>query len=345
LWTAGGRYRPASSVDRRAWRIEVVNVTAQGPVSPSVAQPVTARPDGTAGWPSLPVAQWQPTRDTLHLWTQVVGKIRLANSPLINHWWNVPLYVTSRGLTTSLIPHRSGRCFQIDFDFQAHQLQIATTDGELRSLALEPRTVADFYDRVLGHLDDLGLATRIWPMPVEVVGAIPFDEDDTHASYDGDQVQRYWRALVLVDRLMHEFRSRFLGKASPVHLWWGALDLATSRFSGRLAPPHPGGAPNLGAHVALEAYSHEVSSCGYWPGGHEGLFYSYIYPEPVGFRDAPVRPEGARYSEEFGEFLLPYERIREGADPDGLLLDFLQTTYEAAAERAGWRRSVLERAS
>jgi hypothetical protein len=317
-------------------------VTPQDPV-PASTHPVTERPDDTAEWPILPVAQWQPTRDTLHLWTQIIGKIRLANSPLVNHWWNVPLYVTSRGLTTSLIPHNSGRNFQIDFDFQAHQLQITTSDGQLRSLSLEPRTVTDFYNRVLNHLNDLGLTTRIWPIPVEIENAIPFDKDDTHASYDRDHVQRYWRTLVQIDRVMHEFRSRFLGKASPIHLWWGALDLATSRFSGRPAPPHPGRAPNLGPHVMLEAYSHEVSSCGYWPDGDQGLFYSYIYPEPDGFRDAPVQPDGAYYSEELGEFVLPYERVRESGNPENLLLDFLQTTYEAAAEHAGWQRSTLER--
>ncbi|WP_433273918.1 DUF5996 family protein [Pseudonocardia xinjiangensis] len=317
-------------------------MTPQDPV-PESAQPVTERPDDAAEWTILPVAQWQPTRDTLHLWTQIIGKIRLANSPLVNHWWNVPLYVTSRGLTTSLIPHNSGRNFQIDFDFQAHQLQITTSDGQLRSLSLEPRTVADFYNRVLNHLNDLGLTTRIWPMPVEIENAIPFDNDDTHASYDRDHVQRYWRTLVQIDRVMHKFRSRFLGKASPVHLWWGALDLATSRFSGRPAPPHPSSAPNLGPHVMLEAYSYEVSSCGYWPDRDHGLFYSYIYPEPDGFRDAPVEPDGAYYSEELGEFVLPYEPIRESANPENLLLDFLQTTYEAAAEHAGWQRSTLER--
>lgn len=297
-----------------------------------------------SAWPSLPVAEWQPSRDTLHLWTQVIGKIRLANSPLINHWWNVPLYVSSRGLTTSLIPHASGQGFQIDFDFQAHELQIMTTGGARRSLALEPRTVADFYARVLGLLDELGLATRIWPVPVEIEGAIAFDEDDVHASYDGDQVQRFWRMLVQIDRVLHEFRSRFLGKASPVHLFWGALDLAATRFSGRTAPPHPGVAPNCGPHVMLEAYSHEVSSCGYWPGGDgEGLLYSYAYPEPEGFRDAPVGPDGAVYNPELGEFVLPYERVRTAADPDRALLEFLQSTYEAAADCAGWARARLER--
>jgi hypothetical protein len=302
--------------------------------------------DDAARWPSVPVAQWQPTRDTLHLWIQIIGKIRLANSPVINHWWNVPLYVTSRGLTTSLIRHRSGRTFEIDFDFPARQLQITTSDGESRSLTLEPRTVADFYGEVLGSLHDLGLTTRIWPMPVEIEGAIAFDEDDLHASYDDEQVQRFWQTLLRIDRVMHEFRSRFLGKASPVHLWWGALDLATSRFSGRPAPPHTGRPPNLGPHVMLEAYSHEVSSCGYWPGGGgEGLLYSYVYPEPVGFRDAPVQPDGAHYSDELGEFVLPYELIRESANPGNLLLDFLQSTYVAAAEHAGWDRSRLERAT
>jgi hypothetical protein len=275
----------------------------------------------------------------------VVGKIRLANAPLINHWWNTPLYVSSRGFTTSLIPHASGRSFQIDFDFQDHRLQITTTEGAARSVALEPRTVADFYTHVLRHLDDLGLTTRIWSMPVEIEGAIPFDEDEVHASYDGDQAQRFWRVLVELDRVFHEFRGRFLGKASPVHLWWGALDLATSRFSGRSAPPHPGHAPNCGPQVMLEAYSHEVSSCGYWPGGNgEGAVYSYIYPEPDGFRDAPVGPDGARYDEELGEFVLPYERIRAAEDPDSMLLEFLQTSYEAAADAAEWPRSRLERA-
>lgn len=300
----------------------------------------------TAAWPSLPVVDWQQTRDTLHLWTQVVGKVRLANTPLVNHWWNVPLYVTSSGLTTGLVPHPTGPGFQIDFDFRVHQLQITTTEGARRFVALEPRTVADFHAEVLGCLDDLGLSTRIWAMPVEIEGAIPFDEDDTHASYDADQVQRFWQILVQLDRVLHEFRGRFLGKASPVHLWWGALDLATSRFSGRPAPPHPGGAPNCGPHVMHEAYSHEVSSCGYWPGGPgEGLVYAYVYPEPEGFRDAEVRPHDARYDEELGEFVLPYERVREAEDPDRILLEFLQSTYEAAADAAGWPRSQLERAA
>jgi hypothetical protein len=307
---------------------------------------MTTGPDPSAAWPSLRIDKWQPTRDTLHLWTQVIGKIRLANTPLINHWWNVPLYVSSRGLTTSLIPHAGGRSFQIDFDFHAHQLLITTTDGVARSLPLEPRTVADFHATVLSHLDDLGLATEIWPMPVEIEGAVAFDEDDVHASYDGEQVQRFWRVLVQLDRVFHEFRSRFLGKASPVHLWWGALDLATSRFSGRTAPLHPGRAPNCGPHVMHEAYSQEVSSCGYWPGGDgEGLVYSYVYPEPEGFRDAAVGPAGAGYSEELGEFVLPYELIRAAEDPDRMVLEFLQSTYEAAADHAGWDRSRLERAA
>jgi hypothetical protein len=317
----------------------------QDPERPSPTRPVMAGADRAAAWSPLPVAEWQPTRDTLHLWTQMVGKIRLANVPLINHWWNAPLYVSSRGLTTSLIPHASGRGFQIDFDFQDHQLRIATTDGAVRRVALEPRTVADFYTHVSRHLADLGITTRIWPVPVEIEDAIAFDEDDVHASYDPDQAQRFWRILVQIDRVLHEFRGRFLGKASPVHLWWGALDLAASRFSGRPAPPHRGRAPNLGPHVMREAYSHEVSSCGYWPGGDgEGLLYSYVYPEPEGFREAAVGPRGARYDEELGEFVLPYERVRAAEDPDGMLLEFLQTSYEAAADAAGWPRSRLERA-
>jgi Family of unknown function (DUF5996) len=315
------------------------------PVPPPFTGSTTALGEQTSVWPSLPVADWQPTRDTLHLWTQVVGKIRLANTPLINHWWNVPLYVTARGLTTSLIPHRAGRSFQIDFDFLAHRLEIVTSDGAERSVPLQPRTVADFHAEVMRHLDDLGLATRIWPMPVEIEGAIPFDQDEEHASYDGDAVQRFWRTLTQVDRVLHDFRSRFVGKASPVHLFWGALDLAVTRFSGRTAPPHPGGAPNCGPRVMLEAYSHEVSSCGYWPGGEgEGILYSYAYPEPEGFREAAVGPDGAVYDEGLGEFVLPYERMRATGDPDATLREFLQTTYEAAAVCAQWERSRLERA-
>lgn len=310
--------------------------------------------DDENGWPALPVVEWEPTRDTLHLWTQVVGKVRLARTPLVNHWWNVTLYVTARGLTTSLIPdsdgHGPGRGrrghgsgFQIDFDFQAHQLEIATTDGRRRTVSLEPRSVADFYAEVMGRLDDLGLATPIWPVPVEIEGAIPFPDDHDHASYDPGAVNRFWRSLVQSDRVMRAFRSRYVGKASPVHFFWGAFDLAVTRFSGRPAPPHPGQAPNCGPHVMREAYSHEVSSCGYWPGGsREGTYYAYAYPEPAGFSKWAI-PDGARYDGDLGEFVLPYETVRTAEDPDELLLAFLQATYEAAAESAGWDRSGLER--
>ena len=297
------------------------------------------------GWPALPVAEWETTRDTLHLWTQVVGKVRLARTPLVNHWWNVTLCVTARGLTTSLMADGPSRGFQIDFDFQAHQLEITTTDGRQGAVTLEPRSVADFYAEVMGRLDELELSTPIWPMPVEIEGATPFPDDHDHASYNPDAVSRFWRSLVQSDRVLRDFRSRFVGKASPVHFFWGAFDLAVTRFSGRTAPPHPGQAPNLGPHVMREAYSHEVSSCGYWPGGNlEGTYYSYAYPEPAGFSDWPAIPDGARYDDGLGEFVLPYETVRAAGDPDELLHAFLQGTYEAAAERAGWNRAQLERA-
>jgi hypothetical protein len=293
----------------------------------------------------IPVADWHETRDTLQLYTQVVGKVRLANEPHSNHWWNVPLYVTSRGLTTSLMPHPTGEAFQIDFDFLDHRLDIVTVSGAVRSLALEDRPVADFYSAVMSLLDDLGVSTPIWPMPVEIVGAIPFDEDRVHQRYDPVAVGRFWRALVEMTRVFKQFGTAFVGKASPVHLFWGALDLAYTRFSGRTAPPHPGGAPNCGPHVMWEAYSHEVSSCGYWPGppGEEGVFYGYAYPEAPGYRDALVAPAGARWDDELGEFILPYELVRTASNPDAVLLEFLQSTYEAAATTARWDRDALER--
>jgi hypothetical protein len=294
-------------------------------------------------WPAIPVAGWQDTRDTLQLWTQIVGKVRMANTRLINHWWNIPFYVTDRGLTTSLIPY-GNRGFELAFDFLTHQLSITTTDGDVRMMALAPRSVANFYAEFMGHLDDLGLSTQIWTMPVEIPDAIPFDTDDVHASYDAAAVQDFWRALVQTDRVFVEFRSRSIGQCSPVPLFWGALDLAVTRFSGRPAPPHPGGAPNCGPFVMIEAYSHEVSSAGYWPGGDgEGFFYSYAYPEPPGFKDEMVRPEAARYDDELGEFVLPYEAVRTAHDPDAVLLEFLESTYVAAATRAEWDRAALER--
>jgi hypothetical protein len=285
------------------------------------------------------------TRDTLQLYLQVIGKVRLANEPLSNHWWNVPLYLTARGLTTSLMPHPSGPPFQIDLDLVDHQLVTTTVNGDQRSLRLEPLPVADFADRVLGLLTELDVPTSIWPVPVEIDGAIPFAEDRTHASYDSDAVRQFWLMLIEIERVFKVFRGRFLGKASPIHLFWGALDLAHTRFSGRSAPPHPGGAPNCGPHVMHEAYSHEVSSCGFWPGGpaDEGVFYGYAYPDSPGYRSQPIEPAGARWDDELGEFVLPYELVRAADNPDATLLAFLQATYEAAATTAGWDRRALER--
>lgn len=296
-------------------------------------------------WPTIPVREWDDTRDTFQLYTQVVGKIRLANAPLLNHWWNVPLYVTARGLTTSLMPHPAGPEFQIDLDLVDHRLDVITAGGDQRSLDLEPRPVDEFYRATMALLDELGVATEIWPVPVEIPGAIPFLDDRRHASYDPDAVHRFWLALVQIDRVLTRFRTGFVGKSSPVHLFWGALDIAQTRFSGRTAPPHRGKVPNCGPHMMLEAYSHEVSSCGYWPGGpgQEGTFYAYSYPEPPGYRDVPVTPEGARWDDELGEFVLPYEVVRTAADPDAALLEFVQHAYEAAAETGHWDRAALER--
>jgi Family of unknown function (DUF5996) len=304
---------------------------------------VTVPAGGASLWPALPLAEWQPTRDTFHLWTQIAGKVRLARTPIMSHWWNVPLYVTARGFSTSLIPD-GARGFQIDFDIAAHRLEISVSDGAGRTLPLEPCSVADFYGRVMGELDSLGLSTPIWTMPVEIPDAIPFDQDHVHASYDAEQIERFWRALVEMTRVFELFRSEFIGKVSPVHLFWGALDLAVTRFSGRTAPPHPGGAPNCGPHVMNEAYSREVSSAGYWPGPDgEGVFYSYAYPEPDGYRQRPVGPAAAHWDDALGEFVLPYEVVRTAADPDAVLLEFLHTTYEAAADSVNWNRQELER--
>lgn len=295
-------------------------------------------------WPRLEVAAWEPTRDTLTLWLQVVGKIRIARAPLLKHWWNSPLYVTGRGLTTSLIPGDRGRSFSIDLDLLQHRLDVVTTAGQVRSIDLMPMTVRDFYAELMGQLGSLDLHTEIWPVPVEIHDAIPFLEDDIHDSYDAEAVTAFWRGLVESERVFNLFRARFVGKSSPVHLFWGALDLATTRFSGRTAPPHPGGMPNCGPHVMHEAYSHEVSSAGYWPGGEgEGIFYSYAYPEPPGYRALPSGPDGSRFDEELAEFVLPYTAVRTAADPDAVLLEFLQATYEAAAA-ADWDRAALERA-
>jgi hypothetical protein len=303
-----------------------------------------AREPSSTTWPSLPVDDWAPTRDTLQLWTQIVGKIRLAHTPLLNHWWNVPLYVTARGLTTSLMWTDDDRGFEIDFDFVSHELDITVSDGTSRTVALASRPVAAFYEEMMSKLHELGVHRDIWTMPVEIPGAIPFETDEVHASYDRDHVERFWRLLVTTSHVFNEFHTGFVGKASPVHLFWGGLDLATTRFSGRSAPPHTAGAPNCGPHVMLEAYSQEVSSAGYWPAGAaEGVFYSYAYPEPDGYRAALVTPPDARYDADLGEFVLPYDKVRAADDPRAVLLGFLQSTYEAAADAGRWDREALER--
>lgn len=297
---------------------------------------------GTSAWPEL--SDWKATQDTFILWTQVVGKVRMARTPLTSHWWNVPLYVSARGLTTGLIP-AGDRAFQVDLELRdEQQVTVVSTIGEEDGFPLEPMTTADFHRRFHQVLAGLGLATETWDMPVEIPGAIPFSQDTTHAAFDGEAVRRFWLALVQMDRVLNEFRARFLGKVSPVHLFWGALDLAVTRFSGRDAPPHPGGAPNCGPHVMHEAYSHEVSSAGFWPGGGaEGVFYSYAYPEPSGFRGRTVEPAEAHWDDALSEFVLPYAAVRTAADPDAVLLAFLQSTYEAAADAASWDRPALER--
>jgi hypothetical protein len=298
-------------------------------------------------WPSLPLEAWIETCATLHLWTQIVGKIRLTQSPWVNHAWHATLYVTPRGLTTSPIPHGS-RTFQIDFDFIAHQLILTASDGGTSRLALEPRSVATFYKRLMAEMDELGLHVDIYPRPNEVEDPIRFDQDETHQSYDPEYASRFWRILAQADRVFKEFRARFIGKSSPVHFFWGAPDLAVTRFSGRRAPEHPGGVPNLPDWVAREAYSHEVSSCGFWSGGGAisyPAFYSYAYPEPAGFAEAPIKPDAAFYSNDLREFILPYDAVRQSESPDSTLLDFLQSTYEAAANLAQWDRGALERAN
>jgi Family of unknown function (DUF5996) len=293
-------------------------------------------------WPSLRVDDWTPTRDTLHMWTQIVGKIRLAHLPLVNHWWQVTLYVTARGLTTLSIPHGSD-AFDIEFDFVEQQLVIWSSRGMTRTVALEPKSVAEFYSQTMQALDELEFSTRIQSHPNEIDPALPFAEDDQHTSYDRDAANLFWRQLVQANRVLGQFRARFVGKVSPVHFFWGAMDLACTRFSGRGAPRHPGGAPNVGDWVMVEGYSRELSSCGFFPGGgDEGAFYAYAYPEPNGFASHPVKPAEARYDTDLGEYLLPYEAVRQAADPDHMLLGFLQDTYEAAAIHADWDRAALE---
>ena len=298
-------------------------------------------------WPSLPLAAWQDTFATLHMWTQIVGKTRLALSPMVNHWWNVTFYLTPRGLTTSAMPYGE-RTFSVDFDFVDHALVVRTSDGTVDGLPLVPQSVADFYQDYRTLLRGLGLEVRIWPHPVEIERAVPFAEDREHASYDPKYAHRFWRILAQTDGVMQRFRGRFLGKCSPVHFFWGGCDLAVTRFSGRRAPKHPGGIPNVADWVTQEAYSHEVSSCGFWAGGGpitEPVFYAYAYPEPGGFADFPIQPREAYYSQDLREFFLPYETVRTAERPDDVLLSFLQSTYEAAAELGNWDRRTLERTS
>jgi hypothetical protein len=297
-------------------------------------------------WPELPTASWRETYATLHLWTQIAGKIRLARSPWLNHSWHVALYVTPRGLTTSPIPDGT-RSFQIEFDFIDHLLRISTSDGAQRQFALAGQSVASFYAAIMKALAELDLATTIDEMPNELPEPIRFSQDRQHASYDPDAVRRLLQILINADRVFKQFRTGFLGKASPVHFFWGSFDLAVTRFSGRRAPRHPGGVPHLSDDVACEAYSHEVSSAGFWPGSGAidyPAFYSYAYPEPAGFRATKVRPDAAFFSEAVGEFILPYDAVRTAADPDQALLEFLQSTYEAAANAAKWDRDALESA-
>lgn len=300
-------------------------------------------PTGPPGiWPALPLAAWGETCATLQLWMQMVGKVRLALTPPINHTWNVTLYPTIRGVTTSPMPYGS-LMLQIDFDFVDHVLVLDTSEGNRRTIPLEPMTVAEFYRRLMSALHDVSCALRIWPNPVEIAEPIPFEEDSTHRSYDPAYVNRFWRILLQTTRVFTSFRSRFQGKVSPTHLFWGALDLACTRFSGRTAPEHPS-MPGLPDRVTRDAYSHEVCSCGFWPGspGIEPFFYSYAYPEPSGYREYSIAPEDAHFDINFGEFVFPYEIMRHLPDPDAALLNFLQTTYEAAANCAHWDRAALE---
>jgi hypothetical protein len=299
--------------------------------------------DYSEAFPSLPSTSWQETSTTLQLWTQVVGKIRMKLTPLINHWWNVTLYVTSRGLTTSAIPYET-RFFQIDFDFIAHELCISTSDGKRTAFALKPYSVAEFYQKTIDALSSLDIKVKIWTMPQEVSNPILFEQDTKHASYDREYVERFWQILVQSNRVFTQFRSRFIGKVSPTHFFWGSFDLALTRFSGRTAPKHPG-APGMPDFITHEAYSHEVSSCGFWPGGGgvEPFFYSYAYPAPEGFEDYQIKPEAAYYHKDIQEFVLPLETLRLSDNPDETLLSFLQSTYEAAAVLGKWDREALER--
>src|SRR5579863_1345959 len=291
-------------------------------------------------WPALPLESWKDTCATLHMWTQMVGKVRLRLTPLVNHWWNVPLYVSARGLSTSLIPYGQ-RAFELWFDFIGHRLVLETSDGISKSLALKPQSVAEFYQELMEMLRSAGIEVKIWRTPVEIPNPIPFDEDRVHASYDPASVEKFWRILLSVAAVFTQFRAGFIGKSSPVHFFWGSFDFAVSRFSGRLAPERPGA-----DFMTREAYSHEVSSVGFWPGGgdiKDAAFYSYTVPEPLGFKEARVRPASAYYQKQVSEFLLMYENLRKSESPTATLLDFCQSTYEAGASLGNWDRKALER--
>jgi hypothetical protein len=313
---------------------------------------MTTRGEGTnaarAAWPPLPLAGWQETYRTLHLWTQVVGKVRMVRTPWLNHSWGATLYVSPRGLTTGIVPHGPGRAFQVDLDLLGHALTVTPSDGGARGFALEPMAVADFYRRLMDLLLEMGYPVEIVTVPNEMEEAVPFEADILHASYDPEAVARFCRVLISSHHVLLRFRSRFVGKATPVHFFWGAFDLAASRFSGRPAPPHPGGLPHFPDAIAREAYSHEVQSAGFWPGTPDGpvaepAYYAYHYPAPEGYERAAVGPDAAFWSADLGEWVLPYEAVRTAADPEAALLEFLETTYAATAELAGWDREALER--
>jgi hypothetical protein len=300
---------------------------------------VNAVPDA---WPRLTVSEWADARDTFHMWTQIVGKVRLALMPMLNHWWHVTLYVSARGLTTSLM-HAGPVGIEMEFDFVDHVLAIRTSDGRRRDVKLEPRSVASFYDETMTSLRDLGVGVSIYPGPMEVDEAIPFGDDEKHRSYDPEAMQRFGQALLRIHEVMFGFRSDFIGKVSPIHFFWGGFDLAVTRFSGRRAPTHPGGVPHCPDWVQTLAYSHEVSSCGFWPSGDtEGVFYSYAYPAPAGFSEWRVAPDAAFFDQALGEFVLPYQAVREADDPVATLLAFFRSTYDAAAELGKWNRAELE---
>jgi Family of unknown function (DUF5996) len=306
--------------------------------------PATIVSDSPDLWPALPLDSWKDTRDTLHMWTQIVGKTRMALTPLINHWWNVPLYVSARGLATTAIPC-GPRVFEVEFDFLDHQLRIDCSDGASRRLALAPRSVADFYAEYISALASLGIAPHIWKMPVEVVDPIPFDKDHAHAAYDRAYAQRFWRVLVSINDVFNVFRSRFIGKSSPVHFFWGSFDLAVTRFSGRRAPERHDPDPVL-RKIMREAYSHEVISAGWWPGGgvvNDAAFYAYAAPVPAGLDERKASPEKSYYDAQAGEFILMYDQVRRAASPTRSLMGFLQSTYEAAADVAHWDREALEK--